>query len=71
MSRTCALESLDVSFTSVDVYPIVQVLRGNASLTSLDVRKVPRVAGQYKLMSELLLQAMLAAPPLLHSLRRL
>ena len=55
MARTCSLESLDVSHTGVDAYPLVQVLRANASLTSLDVRHVPKMADLYGAMAELLL----------------
>ena len=55
MSRACALESLDLSFSGVDVFPLLQVLRGNGSLTSLDVRKVPRVSTLYRMLADLLL----------------
>ena len=55
MSRTCALESLDLSFTTIMPEPLVQVLRGNGSLTSLDVRKVPRMPELYDSLAQQLL----------------
>jgi len=56
MARECALASLDVSYTSVDVARLVQVLSANASLTYLDARKVPRFSELYTALAELLLQ---------------
>jgi len=55
MSRTCALESLDLSFTTIMPEPLVQVLRSNGSLTSLDVRKVPRMPELYDSLAQQLL----------------
>jgi len=54
-SDTCVLRSLDVSHTKVDGWELVQVLRSNASLTSLDVRGVPRMADLYETLGGILM----------------
>jgi hypothetical protein len=53
-SRTCALKALDLSQTEVSVWPVVQALRGNPSITSLDLRRVPNVAALYGAMASIL-----------------
>ena len=55
-SSACGLERLDLSFTQAEAAPLVQVLRSSASLTALDVRKVPHMAALYQTVGELLLQ---------------
>ena len=52
-SRTCALKVLDLSQTEVSVWPVVQALRGNPSITSLDLRRVPNVAALYGAMASI------------------
>jgi hypothetical protein len=52
-SRTCALKALDLSQTEVSVWPVVQALRGNPSITSLDLRRVPNVAALYGAMASI------------------
>ena len=54
-SDLCVLRSLDVSYTKVDGWDLVQALRSNASLTSLDVRGVPRMADLYETLGGILL----------------
>ena len=54
ISRACTLQTLNLSLTQVDAWPVVQVLRANASLTSLDVRRVPRMRDFYKPFADLL-----------------
>ena len=56
MSQTCALSSLDLSRTQVDGWTLVQALRGNSSLTSLDVRRVPSIGNVLQQMGDMLLQ---------------
>ena len=43
MSASCALRSLDLSNTGVDVWSLLQSLRANQSLRSIDLRRVPGV----------------------------
>jgi len=51
----CALTRLDLSYTQIDGYPLVQAMKSNASLTSLDVRYVPRFSDLYDSIGEMLL----------------
>ena len=50
----CGLRSLDVSNTKVDCWELVQSLRANTSLTSLDVRGVPRMGDLYETLAGVL-----------------
>jgi len=52
----CALRSLDVSATEVDGWELVQALKGNSSLTALDVRMVPRMTVLFQTLADALLQ---------------
>ena len=52
----CALQGLDVSFTQVDGFDLIHALRHNTSLTSLDVRAVPRMHLSYETLGDILLQ---------------
>lgn len=56
MSQACTLGSLDLSHTSLDLWALVQALRGNASLTSLDLRRVPGMPDMYSAIADMLLQ---------------
>ena len=54
-TEQCKLRSLDLSFTSIDGYALVTTMRTNASLTSLDVRAVPRMEDLFKTIGDVLL----------------
>ena len=56
-AEACALRSLDVSFTEIDVTLLLQALAKNTSLTSLDVRRVRKVQEHYEGLGDLLLEA--------------
>ena len=56
MSQTCALASLDLSYNQFDAYSLVQALRGNASLTSLDVRFVNGMDKLYGMLRDAIAQ---------------
>jgi len=56
MSQTCALTSLDLSRTKVDGVTLLQAVRGNTSLTALDVRLIPDIAKVYHPFGDALLQ---------------
>jgi len=56
MSQTCALRSLDLSSTKLDGFTLLQALRGNSSLTSLDVRLIPGISALYQSLGDTLLQ---------------
>jgi len=56
MSQACALKSLDLSGTAVDGWSLMGSLRGNASITALDVRRVPSMASLYSALGDLMLQ---------------
>ena len=56
MHPLCALRSLDVSHTKIDGWELTQALRSNSSLTSLDVRGVPRMLGLLGTLGEILHQ---------------
>jgi hypothetical protein len=57
VSERCMLYSLDLSFTQFDGYSLVQSLKNNSSLTSLDVRSVPRMKDLFETIGDLLLQS--------------
>ena len=53
---SCHITTLDLSYSQLDAFPLIQALRGNSSLTSLDVRMVvPRIGKMYQTISEVLL----------------
>ena len=52
----CNLTRLDLSYTQVDGYPLVQAIKNSKTLTSLDVRFVPRFEDLYENLGEILLQ---------------
>jgi len=52
----CLLTRLDLSYTQVDGYPLVQAIKSSKTLTSLDVRFVPRFEDLYENLGEILLQ---------------
>jgi len=54
-SDDCSLVSLDLSFTPVDGYGIVQSLKSNRSLTSLDLMNVPKIQTMYESICTMLL----------------
>ena len=56
LDRKATLQTLDLSYASFDLVPFFGVMDrlGNASLTSLDLRKVPNMAGFYQTIGELL-----------------
>ena len=56
LNEGCSLRGLDVSFTLVDGFDLIHALRHNASLTSLDVRAVPRMHLSYETLADVLLQ---------------
>jgi len=56
MSQMCILTSLDLSSTAIDGWALIQALRGNATVTSLDVRRVPGIASMFEAVGDLLLQ---------------
>lgn len=53
-NESCALTSLDLSYSTVDPWVLVQALKENTSLTSLDVRQVPRISTVYLDLGKLL-----------------
>jgi len=55
-SESCALNCLDLSHTNFDGYELVQSLRGNSSLTSLDVRFVNGMDSLYETLCDVLMQ---------------
>lgn len=55
-SEACALLALDLSHTHIDGWELVQAIRANRSLTSLDVRGVPRIADLYETLGNVLAQ---------------
>ena len=57
ISSACRIKSIDLSNAQVDVYPLVQALKGNASLTSIDVRWIEGARSVYETMASLLLDA--------------
>ena len=56
ISQTCTVNSLDLSYTQFDGYSLLQSLRSNGSITSLDVRKVAGMDKLYQTLSDMLLQ---------------
>jgi len=58
----CVLTSLDLSFTLADGRRLVNALRSNASLTVLDVRKIPRMRDSYDALAAVLLQPSCSCP---------
>jgi hypothetical protein len=54
--ESCSLTSLDVSNTKTDCYALMQVMRGNISLTSLDLRAVPKAGDVFESIGEMLLR---------------
>lgn len=56
-AKACNLTSLDVSRTSLSVPTLIDALKTNATLTSLDLREVPEMRQHYKSLGELLLSA--------------
>jgi len=56
MSQACALKSLDLSGTAVDGWSLMGSLRGNGSITDLDVRRVPSMSSLYSALGDLMLQ---------------
>ena len=54
-TENCSLTSLDLSFTQFDGYSLLQAIRQNSSVTSLDVRKVVGMDKLYQTLSEILL----------------
>jgi len=56
LDRKATVQTLDLSYTSLDPVPFFGVMNrlGNTSLTSLDVRKVPRMSEFYATIGELL-----------------
>jgi len=51
----CTLQALDLSFTQVDGWSLVQSLKNNSSLTSLNLLSVPKIEIVYENISTLLL----------------
>jgi hypothetical protein len=49
----CTLQSLDLSFTQVDGWSLVQSLKRNRSLTSLNLTQVPKIDLMYKELAAL------------------
>ena len=47
INESCALTSLDLSYSTVDPWVLVQALKENSSLTSLDVRQIPHISTVY------------------------
>lgn len=56
-ASSCTLALLDLSYTAADGFLLSNSLKTNASLTSLDVRKVPMMRDFYKPIGETLLAA--------------
>ena len=54
-SDQCKIKSIDLSFAQVDCFPLVQALRGNTSLTSLDMRGIKGVDALYETVAKQLL----------------
>jgi len=55
VSDDCKIKSMDLSFAAVEGWPLMQALKGNKSLTSLDVRSVPGLAKVYDTIATQLL----------------
>jgi len=53
-NEECSLVSLDLSFTQVDGFGIVQSLKSNRSLTALDLMNVPKIQTMYESICTLL-----------------
>ena len=56
-AEDCPLLSLDLGFTQVDGWALVQALKRNKSLTSLNLVNVPKIDIMYKEISALLLES--------------
>ena len=54
-SDGCKLRSIDLSFAEVDIWPVVQALKSNSSLTSLDMRSVAGMSTLYETLAAQLL----------------
>ena len=54
--KACILQRLDLSYTSFDGTVLVDALKGNSSLVSLDVRCVPTIEDSFERMGDVLLQ---------------
>jgi len=53
---SCALQSLDLSNTTVDGALLAKALKANSSLASLDVRGVPKMAESYEALGAMLFE---------------
>jgi len=56
VSDDCKIKSMDLSFATVEAWPLTQVLKGNKSLTSLDVRHVQGLRSVYENIATQLLE---------------
>ena len=61
-STDCMINSLDLSFTQVDGWALVQSMKSNSSLTALDLMNVPKIEIMYESISTLLNDAATKCP---------